>query len=206
MSGSKKWVSVYFQTAHVLLHPCVYKAMSVCVCGQNNEHKIKGNCIEKSQFFNLFLFHSPEFNMVRRERKPLIMKLLKKTRTQCKQQQTARLNLYVVFHQKTELIRDLHTKTFGYKMLGMCNCLRLLFEDCCVAVSSQRFAFTKCRVDNVRGAAESEESCDKMLHNPVTKGHFSSPHRTPQISTFPQFPVHKILHSDTMSHVHQKNN
>lgn len=47
------------------------------------------------------------------------------------------------------------------------------------------FAFTKCEVDNVRGAVESEKSCDKMLHNPVTKGHLASLHVTLQISIFP---------------------
>lgn len=67
----------------------------------------------------------------------------------------------------------------------MCKCLRRLFEDCSVAVFSQSFAFTKCEVDNVRGAAESEKSCDKMLHNPVTKGHLASLLITLHISIFP---------------------
>lgn len=67
----------------------------------------------------------------------------------------------------------------------MYKCLRRLFEDCSVAVFSQTFSFTKCEIDNVRGAADSEESCDKMLHNPVTKGHLVSLLVTLQISIVP---------------------
>lgn len=42
----------------------------------------------------------------------------------------------------------------------------------------------KCGVDKVRGAAEAEESCDKMHHNLVTQGHFTSPLTALYISTF----------------------
>lgn len=98
-----------------------------------------------------------EFNTVQRE-KAFDYEAVK-TRTQCKQQQTVTLNLYVL-SSKTELILDLHTKTFGNKMLGMCKCLRHLFEDCSVAFFN-RVLLSQSEDDNVRGAAESEKSCDK---------------------------------------------
>lgn len=73
---------------------CTAVCLCVCVCLSvlDNEQEIKQNCMRKSQCFNLFLHYSSEFNTVQRG-KPLIMKLLK-TRTQCKHQQTARLNIF----------------------------------------------------------------------------------------------------------------
>lgn len=128
----------------------------MCVSVQNNEHKIKGNSIPKIsvlQFIPLSQLRVQHgVSGVEAFDSEAVKK--KKSGTQCKQQETAKLSLYVVFQsprppaappptKEAELIIDLHTKTLGYKMLRMCNCLRLLSEDCCAAVSSQRFAFTK---------------------------------------------------------------
>lgn len=144
-----------------------HSSSCVRVCVRNNEQEIKQNCMLKSQYFNLFPHYSSEFIRVQREKSLWLCSCWKLEHNVNSRPPdwTHRFSFI-----KTKLIPDLHTKTFGYKTLGMCKCSRRLFEDCSfVFLSPQSFASTKCEVDNVREAADSEKSCDKMLHNPMTK-------------------------------------